>query len=523
MIACGKTRRSTKRDADLHLAHTETTAWITGGYGTSPFFRRLPGNKTLVLVICSLVLSALPAAAVAGKPSTPSRPMPPGVAQEPAVPTQSPVPAVQAPSSTGAASGGVGPRVPPVQRLTVQDAESLALKNNPQISVYRLLALASGQVTREQKAAYYPNVYASLTAVDAEEGSRIAAGNLNNPAVFVRAAAGAALSQLITDFGRTSNLVASAALHAKAADMNGRATANQIKLAVDQAFYNALQTLAEQKVAQQTVRERQVVSEQITALFQNKLRSQLDVSFADANLAQAKLLLLDAQNSYQAALATLSEVLGYPTQQAFDLVDTDSKPEAPPDSVSQLIDQAYDNRPEIAAQDYEYRSAQRFQKAERDLLLPSVEALGVVGRTPVSNRVAGVSPFTSWYGAIGVNVNIPIFNGFLYPARSKEAALRAEADSEQLRDLKDRIARDVRTSWLNAITAYNRIGVSQQFVDQTNLAVNLSETRYRLGLSSIVELSQAQLQQTEAQIQFAAAQYQYRVAQSVLRFQIAAP
>ena len=55
--------------------------------------------------------------------------------------------------------------------------------------------------------------------------------------------------------------------------------------------------------------------------------------------------------------------------------------------------------------------------------------------------------------------------------------------------LKDRIANDVRTSWLNAITAYNRVGVSQQFLDQTNLALNLSQTRYNLGLSSIVKLS----------------------------------
>src|ERR1019366_5271819 len=61
-------------------------------------------------------------------------------------------------------------------RLTVQDAEALALKNNPQISVYRLLSLASNQITREQRAAYYPNVYGSLTAVEPHTGSRIAAG-----------------------------------------------------------------------------------------------------------------------------------------------------------------------------------------------------------------------------------------------------------------------------------------------------------------------------------------------------------
>jgi outer membrane protein len=411
----------------------------------------------------------------------------------------------------------------PFRRLTVQDAEALALKNNPQISVYRLLSLASNQVTREQKAAYYPNVYVSLTAVEPHEGSRIAAGNLNNPIVYERAAGGLALSQMITDFGRTNNLVATAALRAKAADMNALATADQIKLAVDEAFYNALQTLALQKVAEQTVSARQLVADQITTLFQNKLRSQLDVSFADANLAQSKLLLLDAQNNYQATLSTLSQVLGYSGQQQFDLVDSEAELKPPPDAVSQLEDEAFSNRPEIASQNYQYQASKRFQKAERDLLFPDIEALGVVGRTPFSSTIAGVSPFTTWYGAVGVNVNVPIFNGFLYPARSREAGLRAQADAEQLRDLKDRIANDVRTAWLSSITAYNRIGVSQQFVDETDLAFNLSQTRYNLGLSSIVELSQAQLQQTEAQIQFAASKYQYRIAQSVLRFQIAAP
>ncbi len=452
--------------------------------------------------------SPAPAAPVGAQQSSPGSP--------PASPTQmQSVPANQPPPQLPASGA--------VRRLTVQDAEALALKNNPQISVYHLMALASEQATREQKAAYYPNLYGSLTAVKPEQGSRIAAGNLNNPIVYERAAGGLTLSQLITDFGRTNNLVATAALRAKAADMNSLATADEVKLAVDQAFYNALQTVALLKVAEETVKARQLVSDQITTLFQNKLRSELDVSFANANLAQANLLLLDGQNNQQASLSVLSQVLGYATQQQFELVDSESGLQPPPDSVTQLVDQAFSNRPEITAQSYEYQAAQRFQKAERDLLLPSVEALGVVGRTPYSNTIAGVSPFTSWYGAVGVNVNVPIFNGFLYPARSREAGLRAQADEEQLRDLKDRIANDVRASWLNALTAYRRISVTQQFVDQTNLAVDLSQTRYNLGLSSIVELSQAQLQQTEAQIQFAAAKYQYRIAQSVLRFQIAAP
>lgn len=415
------------------------------------------------------------------------------------------------------------PTTGPLLKLTVQDAEALGIKNNPQISVYRLLYLASNQVTRETKSAYYPTVYGSFTAVGGQQGSRIAAGNLNAPRLLNRAAGGLALSQLITDFGRTNNLVATSVLRAKAANMNAQATVYQIKLTVDEAFYNALQMLAEEQVADQTVKERQTVSDQITTLFQNKLRSEVDVSFADANLAQAKLLLLDAQNNYQSALSQLSQVLGYSGQQQFQLIDTEGELKPPPDAVSQLEDQAFSNLPEIASQSYEYQAEQHFAKAERDLLFPTISALGVVGQTPEGSVMNGEQQFPTWYGAAGVNLNVPIFNGFQYVSRWREAGLRAQSANEQLRDLKDKIANDVRTSWLSAITAYDRIGVSQQFLKEANLALDLSQTRYNLGLSSIVELSQAQLQQTEAQIQFAASKYQYRIADSVLRFQIAAP
>ena len=214
----------------------------------------------------------------------------------------------------------------------------------------RLIYLASHQVTREQKAGFYPTVSGDVTAVDANEASRLASGGLNSPRLLTRAAGGLVLSQLITDFGRTSNLVATAALRAKAADMNTMATINDIKLAVNQAFYNALQNAAMMQVAEETVHERQVVSTQITTLYNNRLRSEVDVSFADANLAQAQLLLLDAQNNYQAALSILSQVLGYPSQQQFELVETNTEIQPPPDSASQLEDEAFSNRPEIAAQ-----------------------------------------------------------------------------------------------------------------------------------------------------------------------------
>jgi outer membrane protein len=399
--------------------------------------------------------------------------------------------------------------------LSVKDAQTLALKNNPQISVARLNALASVQVTREVRSNLWPTAQVDLTAVDTPNpGNRITAGALNNPTVYQRAAAGATVSQLLTDFGRTTNLVSSASLAAKAENQNALATKEQILLAVDQAFYNALQTQAVLTVAQQTVKDRQTVSDQVGALFKSKLKSELDFSFANVNLAQAKLLLLDAENNVNAAQATLSAVLGFQSLQNFQLVEDTTAIATPPDNIDDLITTAFTMRPEILALEFQSESAQKFQRAERDLLLPDIRALGVVGDTPVRNPL-----ISSWYGAVGVNVDIPVFNGFLYTARAREASLRAQATQEKLRDIRDRIARDVRTSWLNAKTAYDRLAVTHQLLDQANLALNLAQARYKLGLGSIVELSQAQLQQTQAQISDVGAGYDYRLALAVLQYQ----
>ena len=428
----------------------------------------------------------------------------------PSAPAAQPAPmaAIGHPSSDSQANAGM-----PIS-LSLKQAEALALQNNPQISMARLTALASHQVTREVRSSLWPTATGNLTGVDSKDNSRITAGGLNNPIIYQRAAAGVMVSQLITDFGRTTNLISSANLAAKAEDQNAAATKEQILLAVDQAFYGALQAHAVLTVAQQTVSARQTVTDQVEALFKSKLRSELDFSFANVNLAQAKLLVLDAENNENGALATLSMILGYSKTREFQLVEDTTAISSLPSNVDDLISQAFAMRPEILSLEFQEQSAQKFHIAERDLLLPNIRAVGAVGDTPVRDPV-----LSNWYGAVGVNVEIPLFNGFLYTARSREASLRAQAAHDRLLDLRNRISRDVRTGWLNANTAYERVSVTQQLSDQASLALDLAQTRYRLGLSSIVELSQAQLQQTQAQISNAQAGYDYRLALAILRYQ----
>ena len=424
--------------------------------------------------------------------------------------------ALAAACATMSAQQAMPATAPPAPPLTVANAEHLSIERNPRISIARLLQLAQAQVTREARSAELPTATGSLTAVDSHAGSRITAGLLNNPSVYNRAAGGLTVSQLITDFGRTHNLILSAESRDKAQKDAQLASRDDVILAVDQAFYLALSNQAVVKVAEQTVAARQATSDKIGALAASKLRSSLDLSFANVELSQANLLLLDAQDAAQESMANLNALLGSETDEQHTLVDeTPTNAEPPPDNVEPLVQIAFASRPDLAALNDSYTASRQFSAAQHALGRPVISALGAVGGTPVrSDQI-----ISSWYGAVGANVNIPIFNGFLFSAQARESDLRASAAQEEVRNLRALIARDVRTSALTAQAAFHRIDVTRQLRDHSNQALDLAQTRYQLGLSGVVELIQAQLAQTEGEISYASARFAYQQALAALRFQ----
>src|ERR1017187_1357388 len=92
--------------------------------------------------------------------------------------------------------------------LTLANAQKLALQHHPQIAAANYRALAAQEVVTETRAGFFPNANAYANAVGAEnEDARILAGGLNNPSIYDRLAGGLAVSQLITDFGRTANQI----------------------------------------------------------------------------------------------------------------------------------------------------------------------------------------------------------------------------------------------------------------------------------------------------------------------------
>ena len=402
--------------------------------------------------------------------------------------------------------------------LTLADAERIALKNHPRVVAADFNTLAAEEAWKEARAGFFPNVSLVADAVGAgSDTTRIMAGGLNNPSVFNRAAGGFAASQLITDFGRTANLTASSRFQARAASQNADATREEVLLDVNQEYFGTLEAQDVLRVAKQTVDTRQVLVDQVTLLASNKLKSELDVSFARVAVEESRLLLERAQNNADAAMTSLSTAMGLSEPQQFQLVKQEPVISTETNDVSALVQTALANRPELLSLRNSHDAAIRFAKAERDSRLPDVQAMGAAGWAPTHD-----DRLPNDYAAAGIQLSLPLFAGGSYMARQHQAEDQAQADDEMLRAAENDIVRDVHIARLNLINALEQVQTTAALVRNAAEAYDLAQARYQIGSSSIVELSQAQLSLTSAQIDDTNARYNVLIQQANLNHEIGA-
>jgi len=155
------------------------------------------------------------------------------------------------------------------RRLTLSEAEQVALHNHPRIASASLLAEAAKSGVTEARAPLYPILSGNFTSVGAEHNSTLAAGTVQTSSLYSRVAAGITVSQLISDFGRTANLAGAAKLRASAEEQIVGSTRAAILIGVDQAFYQALAAGTVQMVAQAVVDNRRLTLRQVRALAQS--------------------------------------------------------------------------------------------------------------------------------------------------------------------------------------------------------------------------------------------------------------
>jgi outer membrane protein len=405
----------------------------------------------------------------------------------------------------------------PAVTLTLQDATEIAQKNHPQYAAAQLQAFLAQEALNETRSGYFPVANGFVTGAGAtQEGARLLAGGLNNPSIYDRVAGGVVVSQLITDFGRTGSLVASAKAEVRGATAGAEASRAQVVLNAETSYLAALQAQSVLAVARQTLTSRKLVISQVKALADNQLKSSLDVSFAQVAVEEADLLVQQSEGQLESAMASLSEALGYRRQRLFVLTEVPQLAGLPV-AVEDLIDMALRERPDLLRLRDQRDAAISAADAERDANYPTLAAVGAAGNAPWRD-----SHLQANYAAAGVQLSVPIFAGGAFIAREHEAQIRARVADEALREAEDTVARDVRVAWAGFKTALQRFHTTEQLVKHATESFDLAQARYKVGSSSVIELSEAQLSQTSAEITQVNARYDTLIDKAVLDYQIGA-
>ncbi|MDR3564818.1 MAG: TolC family protein, partial [Negativicutes bacterium] len=291
----------------------------------------------------------------------------------------------------------------------------------------------------------------------ADNGTRLAAtGGLNNPTVIDRGSVGVGVSQLITDFGRTNAMVDATKAAFEAQKQRADYSRSTVLLNVTRAYYDALRAQALIKVAQDTLKTRKTLLDQMTQLRDVKLRSDLDLSIARQGMDDANLLMLKAENNRNDAMAELSEALGYSETHIFSLADNNQA--TPPDgSLDSFLAMALSHNPELAALQSDYEAAKREATAADREFYPTLSAVGFAGDNPI--RESG-QPIDPTYAAGGINLSIPIFTGGRLSAEADKAEAEANAAKMRVEIRKNTLARDIHTVFDSVETAFKNISVS---------------------------------------------------------------
>ena len=401
------------------------------------------------------------------------------------------------------------------QKLTLADARAAAVRTHPRIAAGDARARAARETLTQARANYFPTLTANFTATGSadQNNTRIgASGTLSTTQVYDHAAIGINASQLLTDFGRTEHQVEATRQKSVVEDMLARAVRRQIELQVSVAYFTVLQAQSVRDVARQTLATRELVLQQVSALAKHQSKSELDVSFIRVSVEEARLLLARALSELESGHTELSLLLGDREPRRYELAE-EPLPADLTEDVTPLVSQALGERPRLIRLRAELAAATAQARADHALHYPTVSAIGGVGLIPVRDRRLHDN-----YAAGGLMVNLPLFGGGRDTARQRESEFKAQAAAENLRDEENNIIRDVRVAYLKAQHAHERLDLTAKLLLHARTAHELATAHYKLGASSITELSQAQFNLTSAQIAEATSKYGYLLQRAVLDF-----
>jgi outer membrane protein len=400
--------------------------------------------------------------------------------------------------------------------LGIRQALDLAYRYHPSLQEGDAFLKAANARTEQTKSLYLPQVYANF---DSAAGSGrinpryLIGGGLLQPNLSAYSG-GVLATQRVYDFGFTKHLVESNELAASAQIQDINARRAWVSVTVQRAYLNSLKRRRIVQIAEETVRERGVIKSQIDALYRQQLKSKLDLDLVQVELTNAESLLVKARNDLKSSYADLNRAMGVAGTDDYVLEDVAIRVQSA-GTLESLIMESF-SHPELKRAKEQIRSAEAKLRATKKQYLPTVSALASAGDYETFDASRGV-PTGGWWTAAGM-VSMPLFTGFLIENQVREAAAQQDAAQATSTSIEQALAQQVTTAYLDTITQAQQIKLAEEQVKTAREALNLARQRYKLGLGSVVEVTQSEVAVTGAQTRLAEAQYDYKTAEVTLAY-----
>jgi outer membrane protein len=397
--------------------------------------------------------------------------------------------------------------------LGYENAIRIGLEQHPTLRRAKETAMAADAVTEQAKSKYYPelNAYAIQTGGTIRPLSAFnIAGAQNKPTSYVESA-GFRADQLIYDFGQTAHRTLAERAGQEAAEKDIFTHKALVILRVQQAYIHCLRQKRLVEIAEEMVRERGILRDQIALLHKRELKSKLDLDLISVELKNAEVQLVQAKNELRAAFASLNNAMGVRGPEDYTLENVPASAILS-DTLETLIQRAMEERPELLSTTDRIKQADEKLSSAQALNLPTISALGMYGVIHFSdaptNQYGGAHPGQTnlWWGA-GATVSVPIFTGFLIENRTAEARQQKYKVEQKKIDLSNRIALEVTDAYVTLQTATQQIKVEEKEVESARSALTLAKERYRLGLASIVDVTTATTALLLAEVRLSEARY----------------
>jgi outer membrane protein len=385
-----------------------------------------------------------------------------------------------------AQSGPPAATGPPL-RLTLKQAVQLALKQNPQVVVARLLALESGRQREIARAALLPQ--ASLTGATALEQynfqsvERATTPKGAGPYQWIEA--GPSFSQSVLDLPliRNYQIGREGVQESRAQE---RVTREDIVASVVLQYHLVLRAIATRDAAKARV----ALAERLSNLATNQQKTGVGLSI-DATRAQVELqnerqTLIDAETQVHTTSYVLAELLDLPPNNEVEAADTLEFYELPTYDTTATIAKALATRPEMRSIESQQNIAALSRKSASEQRLPQLEFLGHWYYQ--GEHFSDAIPAYSYL----LGLEIPLFTGGRIRAEIAEADLQQKEIDEKKQALEARIVREVKSAIEELESARSAVEVANLGLQLANEEVAQAQRRFAAGVTTNVEVVQAQ-------------------------------